>query len=145
MREQYQRTNYKEFIENDGLTKLEGWVRDGLTDAQVANNIGVNPRQIYRWRKTHPEFDKIMKRSKAVVDVQVENALLKRALGYDVTEYFVDADGNRKEVQKQMPPDVTAQIFWLKNRKPQEWRDRRDVAVEGKLPVVLKGDDDIAD
>ena len=123
MRRQFQMVRYKEFIKEDGLTKVEGWARDGLTDEQIANNIGVARETIYRWKNAHPEFEKILRRSKAVVDIQVENALLKRALGYDTTEQFTDADGNKKEVKKQIPPDVTAQIFWLKNRKPQEWRD----------------------
>ena len=137
--------SYKKFVEDGGLIKLEGWARDGDTNEMIANKIGIARETVSRWKEQYPEFGEVLKKSKEVVDTQVESALLKRALGYTVKEYIDDADGNRRVIEKQMPPDVTAQIFWLKNRKPQNWRDKRDVEIEGKLPVVLKGDDDIAD
>lgn len=136
---------YNDWLEPEGLLRIEGWARDGLTDIQIAHNIGVTRKSLHSWKTRFPEIANALKKGKEVVDIQVENALLKRALGYEVTEYVIDSDGKKRAVKKQVVPDVTAMIFWLKNRKPQEWRDKRDVQVEGRLPVVLSGDDEIED
>ena len=136
---------YQEWLEPEGLLQIEGWARDGLTDEQICYNMGITVATLWAWRKKYPELSNALRKGKQVIDIQVENALLKRALGYDYTEYMIDEKGNKKAIKKQMTPDVTAQIFWLKNRKPAEWRDKRDIGFEGKLPVVISGDDDIAD
>ena len=101
----------------------EGWAREGLTDEQIARKLGVALSTFYAYQKQHPEFVESLKRGKAPVDFQVESALLKRALGYDVEE--ISQQGKRRV--KHIPPDVTACIFWLKNRKPAEWRDKREI------------------
>lgn len=136
---------YQEWLEPEGLLQIEGWARDGLTDEQICHNMGITVATLWAWRKKYPDLSNALKKGKQVIDIQVENALLKRALGYDYTEYMIDEKGNKKAIKKQMTPDVTAQIFWLKNRKPAEWRDKRDIGVEGAIPVVLSGDDEIAD
>lgn len=120
---------YQRWLEPDGLLLLEGWARDGLTDEQLAEKMGINPATLYDWKNKHPEISEALKRGKDVVDTQVENALLKRALGYEYMEERVevsDKDG-RKVIQttKTVPPDTTAQIFWLKNRRPDKWRDKQ--------------------
>ncbi len=130
---------YQEWITEEGRVKLEGWARS-LTDADIAKNIGITPKTLIDWKKKHPEIANALKVGRDVVDIQVENALLKRALGYTVTEYIVDENGKKKAIKKEIAPDVTAMIFWLKNRRPREWRDKRDVAVEGAVPVVIKED-----
>lgn len=94
----------------DGLILVQGWARDGLTNEQIANNMGIHISTLYDWKKKSAEFSDILKRSKAVVDYEVENALLKNAM-----------NGN-----------VTAQIFWLKNRKKLEWREKVEVPLNGK-------------
>ena len=136
---------YQEWLEEEGLLKIEGWARDGLIEEQIAHNIGITRRCLIMWKKQYPKIANALKKGKEVIDIQVENALLKRALGYEVTESFIDSDGDKKSVKKQVAPDVTAQIFWLKNRKPQEWRDKRDVSLEGKLPIVLANAENIPD
>ena len=93
---------YKRWLEPDGLLLLEGWARDGLTDIQIAHNAGITTTTLYEWKKDHPAIAEALKRGKEVVDYEVENALLEAA-----------KSGN-----------VTAQIFWLKNRKPDKWRDK---------------------
>ena len=123
---------YQDWITEEGRVKLEGWARS-LTDADIAKNIGITQKTLIEWKKKHPKIEAALKVGRDVVDTQVENALLKRALGYEVTEYIVDESGKKKAVKKQIAPDVTAIIFWLKNRRPREWRDKRDVAVEGAL------------
>ena len=119
---------YQEWITPDGLLLLEGWARDGLTDEQVARKIGINPATLYKWEDRYSEIGEALKRGKAPVDFEVENALLKRARGYDyeevITEVYGDGKKHVKKIKRHVPPDVTAQIFWLKNRKPERWRDK---------------------
>ena len=94
----------------------------------------------------YPEISETLKRGKEVVDRQVENALLKRALGYEYEEVKEKFEGNvmteRTVTKKEVVPDVTAQIFWLKNRKPGDWRDKREpedsTAIE-RLDRILAG------
>lgn len=124
-----------------------GWARDGLTNIQIAENMGVAERTFTEWVARFPAISAALKRGKEPVDTQVENALLKRALGYEYdevteeTERFPvgkpDEDGEQRFIEKTkvktkrvtVLPDVTAQIFWLKNRKPKQWRDRVEQAV----------------
>lgn len=112
----------------DKLVLVEGWARDGLTDEQIANNLGISKDTFYKYKKNYPDFSDTLKKGKEVVDYEVENALLKRALGYEYTETTkeIKENGNKiiKKTTKQVAPDVTAQIFWLKNRKPNKWKDK---------------------
>ena len=145
---------FAEWLTPDGLTMIEGFARDGLTDPQIANNMGIGLRTLYEWYERFPQIAHAVKKGKAPVDIQVENALLKRALGYTeeevITEIIEQPDGKqRKQVRKVkriFPPDVTAQIFWLKNRKPKQWREKVENSVnidtEDLSPLVelLKGE-----
>ena len=88
----------------DKLILIEGWARDGLTEAQIAKNLGISIDTFYTYKKKYTEFFEVLKRGKEVADYEVENALHKAAV-----------NGN-----------VTAMIFWLKNRKPQAWKDRKE-------------------
>ena len=72
---------YEYWLSSEGLLKLESWARDGLIDEQIAENIGINPATLYDWKKKYPEISEALKKGKEVVDIEVENALLKRALG----------------------------------------------------------------
>ena len=129
---------YHDWITEEGLLKIEGWARDGLTDEQISYNIGIHPSTLYEWQKKYPKITEALKKGKEVIDRQVENALLKRALGYEYEEVkqIIEKDDkgkDRKRIEKTVKhvvPDVTAQIFWLKNRKPQEWRDKQQVDLD---------------
>ncbi len=103
----------------EGLTLIQGWARDGLTNAQIAHNMGISDTYLYEYIKKYPEISEALKKGKEVVDYEVENALLKSALS-----------GN-----------TTAQIFWLKNRRADKWRDKREVNVDAaaidKLDTIL--------
>lgn len=120
----------------DKLILVEGWARDGLTDIQIADNLGISKDTFYKYKKEHTDFSDSLKKGKEIVDYQVENALLKRALGYDYTETTKECKWNEKlkkfemvvtkTVTKQVAPDTTAQIYWLNNRKPKYWRNRID-------------------
>lgn len=128
---------YEYWLTPEGLIKLEGWARDGLTDDQIAKNIGINRDTLYRWKKAHSDISDALKKGKEVIDRQVENALLKRALGYTYDEITFEGDDEVKRVRKQIVPDTTAQIFWLKNRKPEEWRDKREIVKDDDNDQVL--------
>lgn len=133
---------YKEWLEPDSLIKLEGWARDGLTDEQIADKIGINKATLYRWKSNYCDICNALKKGKDIIDRQVENALLKRALGYEYDEVTQEIAENgklkiTKVITKEVVPDTTAQIFWLKNRKPDDWRDKR----EHKNDVSVKADD----
>ena len=116
-----------EWLEKDKLILLEGWARDGLTDEQIAKNIGINRTTLYDWKKKDANIADALKKGKEVIDFEVENALLKRALGYEYEEETYENGILTKKVKKQVPPDTTAQIFWLKNRKKEQWREKVEV------------------
>ena len=122
---------YQEWLTQGGITRLEAWARDGLTDEQLAAKIGITATTLYDWKNKYPVISEALKRGKEVVDVEVENALLKRAMGFEYTETRTETadDGTVKTIvmQKTMLPDTTAQIFWLKNRRPAVWRDKQQV------------------
>ena len=135
---------YDDWLTDDGLNQIQGWARDGLTNDQIAHNIGISGRSFAEWISRFPSISSALKKGKAPVDIEVENALLKRALGYDYEETIKEieptgkTDENGKPIFKQhvktvtkhMPPDTTAQIFWLKNRRPGRWRDKIEAAPE---------------
>ena len=77
---------YEYWLTEEGLLLLEGWARDGLTDEQIAHNIGISTSTLNNWKNKYVEILESLKRGKEVVDRQVENALLKRALGYEYEE-----------------------------------------------------------
>lgn len=120
-----------EWLEKDKLILLEGWARDGLTDEQIAKNIGIATSTFYEWKKKELEFSEALKKGKEVIDFEVENALLKKALGYTITlnKQKVTKDGDVVDITEEVhvPPDTTAQIFWLKNRKKEQWREKVEV------------------
>lgn len=105
-----------DWLEEDKLILLEGWARDGLTNEQIANNIGINAKTLYEWKKKESKIGNILKKAREVVDYEVENALLKSAL-----------EGN-----------VTAQIFWLKNRKKEQWREKQEYNNDEELNKLDK-------
>ena len=127
---------YKEWLTEEGLLKLEGWARDGLTDEQIAHNMGIHIATLYEYKKRYDEISEVLKRGKEVIDIQVENALLKRALGYKYEEVKTEQSEDGYKVTKtvkEVVPDTTAQIFWLKNRKRKEWRDKQEVEHTGNI------------
>lgn len=130
---------YREWLEQDSLLMVEGWARQGLTDEQIAKNIGISKSTFYDWLKKFPDISNALKKGKAPVDFEVENALLKRALGfeYEETETIIEeVDGKQKKrikkIKKVALPETSAAIFWLKNRKPEQWRNVNPT-VEAKL------------
>ena len=117
--------NLSEWIEPDSLVLLESWAREGLTDEDIAEKIGITVRTFYRWQKyivtdangeiTQP-IKEALKKGKELPDAKVEQSLLNKALS----------------------GDVTAMIFWLKNRRPDKWRDKPEaLSGEEREPVRI--------
>ena len=129
------RTTYKEWLTHEGLTKIEGWARDGLIDEQIAHNIGCSVKTLYNWKKAHLPILQALKRGKEVVDREVENSLHKRALGYYVEEVTYEYGEEVKRVKKHIAPDTTAIIFWLKNRKV-EWNGKHSIEYTGDITFI---------
>lgn len=105
----------------DKLILIEGWARDGLTNEQIAIKLGIGKTTFYKLLNEHSELSELLKKGKEIVDYQVENALLQNAL-----------NGN-----------ITAQIFWLKNRKPEKWREKQDVIYSEEIEDTSETDTDI--
>ena len=136
---------YEYWLTPEGLIKLEGWARDGLTDEQIASNMGVGYSTLQTWKSKYQDIQDTLKRGKEVVDYEVENALLKRALGYIVKDKKLTKDGEVVELEREVPGDVTAQIFWLKNRKPSTWRDKPETDKADDMSEILKNNDTLAE
>lgn len=135
-----QKGKYADWIEPDGLLQIEGWAREGLVEKQICQNIGISERTFSTWKERFPAITSALKKGKAPVDFKVENALLKSALGHKETirkpikvKIEKQQVGKGKIVEERIeyveeeiyiPPQVTAQIFWLKNRKPERWKDK---------------------
>ena len=116
----------------------------------------INVTTLRDWRKAYPSIDSALKESADIADRHVENALYKRALGYTYDEVTQELRLNKetgeerfvetRRVTKQVLPDVTAQIYWLKNRKPKDWRDKReDDTVDKTINITIGGAEDYAD
>lgn len=132
---------YDKWLEPENLTLIEGWARDGLTDKQIAHNMGVSYSTLRDWRDKFSAISASLKKGKEVVDREVENALYRKAVGEKVTlkkpikvRIVQYKDGKKVKEQEKIeyadeevyiPPDTTAQIFWLKNRKPKDWKDKQ--------------------
>lgn len=130
---------YKEWLQEENLILLKAWAMDGLTDEQIAKNIGINRTTLYEWKKKYPDIDNALKKGKTIYDVEAEQNLHKVGQGYYVEEvetYITETNGVQtkriKKTKKWVPPNVTALIFWLKNRKPDVWMDRKAKEIEVK-------------
>ncbi len=153
------KSKIKEWKTEEGLLLISAWARDGLTYEEIATNIGICRDTLNEWKNKDSDIADALKKGREVSDVIIENALFKKACGYTVKVKkafklrFVDYDeitGRKiKEYEKieecyeevHIPADTTAQIFWLKNRKPKNWRDRIENKVEFDGKVINIVDD----
>ncbi len=137
------KSKVEKWLTPEGLTLLAGWARDGLTDEQIAKNMNISRSTLSEWKNKHSDILDTLKKNKDIVDYEVENALFKKTQGYNAkvlknvkvkrVEYNENGFKNKEyeeivEVYDEVhiPADTTAQIFWLKNRKPDEWREKQD-------------------
>ena len=106
---------YEKWLEQDNLVLISGWARDGLTDEQIAKNMGVAYSTFREWVKKFPTISAALKNNKEIADYQVENALYLKAIS----------------------GDVGACCFWLKNRRPDRWRDKPDhTGGHGEVQII---------
>jgi len=118
--------------------QAEKLCRLGATDLELADFFNVDVRTIYRWAQAHDAFCQSLKSGKAASDERVERSLYNRAIGYsfDAVKIFMPA-GAKEPVfaayKEHVPPDTTAGIFWLKNRRSEQWRDKREVEHSGAI------------
>jgi len=134
---------YEYWLTDDGLLLLSAWARDGLTDEQISHNCNITATTLYDWKNKYPEISEALKKGKEVVDIEVENALLKRAIGYEYTEQKIEIENGKKKVTqtiKHISPDVGAAAFWLKNRQSAKWRDKPDTTEESDKGVQIIDD-----
>lgn len=112
----------------EGLVLLRAKSRDSLTKGELAKKLGIAAKTLSLWERRYPEIKDALKQGREITDAQVENAILKKALGFETTEVkkVIKADGAEEvtTVQKSVPPDVSAASVWLKNRCPERWRDK---------------------
>ena len=124
------------------LNLIESWCRDGLVEADICHNLGISVQTLQTYKREHLSLFTALKKGKEVVDLEVVNALHRRAMGYTMklVKQKLTKDGDVVEIEEEVhiPPDVTAQIFWLKNRRPKEWRDKRETEtiIEVKVPMI---------
>ena len=106
----------------------------GATDIEIADFFDITTRTLYRWKSDNDEFCQSLKVAKEIADDRVERSLFARANGYEHDEVDIRVVQNeivQTPIRKFYPPDTTAAIFWLKNRRPDMWRDKTDVAIAG--------------
>lgn len=117
------------------IEQLKKLAELGLTDKQMAYAIGISEDTFYEYKKK-PEFSEPLKKGKAISDEKVERSLFERATGYSHPEdkmFCYEGQVIVEPTIKHYPPDTTAAIFWLKNRKPNEWRDKQEVNHSGSI------------
>jgi hypothetical protein len=137
-------------VENK-LALIKAWARDGLIDADIAHNLGISTVTLWKYKTEHISLVNALKDGKEVTDITVENALYKRCIGYSYDEITKErqpiyTDGiitgyqmvETKRVTKEVLPDPVSTFFWLKNRRKDQWRDKREVenTIEVKAPIL---------
>ena len=126
-------TIYKKYNWDDKLDLIESWAREGLTDVEIADKMGINPDTLYKYKKRYPEFAEALKNGKRAADAKVEKALYENAIGFKYEEEVLGNDGTVKEVERFRKPQTSAQKLWLKNRQSDKWRDKKEIT--GELDV----------
>lgn len=119
----------------------------GATDQEIADFFEVDVRTVYRWKHVHPKFCQAIKAAKESADERVERSLYQRAIGYEQDEVKIFMPGGADEpvyapFRAKVAPDTTAAIFWLKNRRPSDWRDKQEIDVKGGINVTQAPLDD---
>lgn len=151
--------NYVDWLTEDGLNIVRGWARDGYSDIQLSKNIGISQSTFYEWKNRFPEFSEAIKKGRAPVVVELEDALYKAGLGFEYKEVVEEitrtGEGDdaveikhRREVTRYSQPNVTALIFALKNLKKHKFKDRPVEEIERTddlLMTLLRKWDDAAE
>lgn len=127
----------------DGYAKqAEKLCQLGATDQEIADFFEVDVRTIYRWKGDHDEFCQALKAGKDVADERVERSLYQRAIGYEQEEVKIFMPANAEApvyapFRAKIAPDTTAAIFWLKNRRKDQWRDKHEIGGPGENGEIV--------
>jgi len=142
---------WQQWTEPENIERIVNWAANGLTNEEMARNMGVHRATLQRWMVDHGDICDAIKRGRLLACEAIENALFKKATGMvledTVEEYKGELrDGKpsngtvtKRTVRRQVPPDTAAVIFYLKNRMPDKYSDRRTVEVEPTVPTVVLG------
>jgi len=160
---------YTEWLTEEGLIKIQGYARDGLVNSEIAKAMGISRTTLDKWKKMFPEIENAIKGQKEVVDRKVENSLFEKCQGkvvklrkpMKVKKIKYDPKTGRKieekevieytEQEEYIPADTNAIKFWLINRKPEEWKQRVEVAAQtdkdntGIIQIERSGDEEVLD
>ena len=135
-------TGRKSSFKQEYIQLAENYALLGATDAEMADFFGVSEQTLNTWKKKYPEFLESLKKGKAVADANVASRLYSRAIGYAAkAPKFATNEGkltDKVEYIERYPQDATAAIFWLKNRQPGKWRDKKEVENQVKLGDELE-------
>ena len=126
---------YEKWLQPENLILIEGWRRDGLSNEQIAKNMGIYVSTLYNWLEKYKELKEAYKKGDEVSTYEIENKLYKSAIGYDVEEMDIQEteypDGTKtitkRKHRRHVPANIAAQIFILKNRRPNKWKDKPTV------------------
>lgn len=125
-------------FQEEFIPQAEKLCKLGATDMEVADFFEVDVRTLYRWKADNEAFCQALKAGKEVADERVERSLYARANGYEHNEVDIRVVGGaivQTPIRKYYAPDTTACIFWLKNRKPGEWRDKVETEHSGAVQI----------
>jgi hypothetical protein len=123
-------------FKSEYIAQAEKLCKLGATDIEIADFFEVSVRTLHRWKAEHDEFCHSIKAGKDEADERVERSLFARATGYEHDEVdirVVDHSIVQTPIRKHYAPDTTAAIFWLKNRRPADWRDKQEIEHAGKI------------
>lgn len=149
------RKNKYESVVVPNLELIEGWLRNGISEREIARRLRIAHSTFQAYKRQFPDFSDHLKKGRELADIQVENALFRAAVGYEYeevkTEYYEngkkalqnndpDAKQSKKitKITRRVAGDVTAQIFWLKNRRPDKWRDRKEIEANLSTPEDIQ-------
>lgn len=135
---------YDEFVKPH-LKRITHWCRMGATEAEICKKLGIAVSSFNKYKLEFSELSEALKTGKVPADDRIEAELYKRAKGYDYEEVktntYVDNQQHQRTFRtvttKHIPGDVRAIIFWLKNRRPEQWRERQELDINGNVPVKM--------
>ena len=130
----YGRKSKFDTVIKPNLELIDGWLRTGITERDIARRLHIAHSTFQAYKRQFPDFSDRLKKGRELADIQIENALFRAAIGFEVEEIrteFSDSSRTKSKkvtkVTRKVPGDVIAQIFWLKNRCPDKWHDRREI------------------
>ncbi|AKL96154.1 hypothetical protein CACET_c27090 [Clostridium aceticum] len=122
------------------LSDIKDWLLEGATDKEICDRLDISHDTWYRYMKEHEILSELVSMGKSVMDSQVEKALFKLAIGYEYEEIrtIVEEDKNGKKrtriekIKRHQPANATALSFWLRNRQPEKWNERKEIILDTK-------------